>query len=451
MQLLERYVLRECLFPFFLGFGVSTFVLIFQFLFGFLDLLVGKGIPFLVVLKLFLLALGWIVALSVPCGVLVGSLMTFGRLSQDNEITAFRACGVNLSRVIRPVFLAALFVATLLALFNNYILPDTNHMFANLSLAINRKSPAARIREGVFITDFPDRSLIVGHVDNKTGFMRDITIYDFSQSDIPVTILAETGHLTYSEDGATLRFDLNDGEIHEVPPDGDVNKYRRIAFQHHTLLLHNADAVLEDMQRDSRSEREMDIPELNRQIRRFEASHAQRESLLVADLDSLGFSDYATFQRKVLPPPRGMAGLVERARLAVAGIAGQKADTARVSILEQDKERLYMASLDITNLEKRMNSYRVEVHKKFSIPFACLVFVLLGAPIGMKARRGGIAASALSIGFFLVYYLFLIGGEQLAERTIVSPAVAMWAPNVVLAIPALWMTWNTVRGRDIRP
>jgi len=449
MRILERYVLKEHILPFLLGYGVVTLVIVLDFIFDYLNLIVSKGVPPMAVLQLFLLALGWITVLSFPCGVLVACLMTFGRMSQDNEITALRASGVPVSRILFPVLIAGSILGIGLGLFNNYVLPETNHAFASLSLAISRKSPTAYIREGVFIDDFPDMSLLVGSVDSKKGLLEDVTIYDFSNGDIPVTILAKTGRTRHSADGSTIQIDLYDGEIHEVPSDGDARKYRRLAFNHHVIVLHNPGAALEVLDRDSRSEREMNLKALAAEISRLGTTARERQRQLDSDLDSLGFADFASFERRVLPPkaPTRMSTIVQ----ALGGPAmGLRPGETRVDLPEPDRDRLTTRQRDLTLLMKKVNSHVVEVHKKYSIPFACVIFVLLGAPLGMRTRRGGLATSAISIVVFIIYYLLLIGGEQLADRSIVPAALAMWLPNIVFGIPGVWFTWQAIRGTDER-
>src|SRR5947208_3522824 len=129
MRILRSYILRLHLVPFLLGFGVVTFILEMDVMFDYLDLVVNRGVSPAIVAQLFALSLGYIVALSVPCAVLVAVLMTFGRLSQDNEITALRASGVNLAGVLVGPLLASVGVAVCLMLFNNFVLPETNHAF----------------------------------------------------------------------------------------------------------------------------------------------------------------------------------------------------------------------------------------------------------------------------------------------------------------------------------
>ncbi|HEX7880836.1 MAG TPA: LptF/LptG family permease [Candidatus Eisenbacteria bacterium] len=449
MRILERYVLREHILPFLLGFSVVTLIIVLDFIFDYLNLIVSKGVPPLVVLRLFLLALGWITVLSFPCGVLVACLMTFGRMSQDNEITALRASGVPVTRIFLPVLLASVGLGILLGLFNNYVLPETNHAFATLNLAISRKSPTAFIKAGVFIDDYPDMSILVGSVDDKKGIIKDVTIYDFSQGDIPVTILARHGRTHYDAQGTALTIDLFDGEIHEVPADGDSRRYRRLFFDHHVIVMRNPGASLEIPDRDSRSEREMNVAALNAEITRLGQTAQDRSRMLEADLDSLGFPDFATFERRVLPPKpvKGISSLVQ----ALGGPkAGLKPGETHLEIPEPDRDRLMTRQRDLSLIRKKINSHVVEVQKKYSIPFACVVFVLLGAPLGMRTRKGGMATSSISIVVFIVYYLLLIGGEQLADRSVVPPALAMWTPNIVFGIPGLILTWRALTGADDR-
>ena len=281
MRILNTYILRLHLVPFLLGFGVVTFILEMDVMFDYLDLVVNRGVAIGIVAQLFMLSLGYIVALSVPCAVLVAVLMTFGRLSQDNEITALRASGVNLARILLWPLGAAGVVAGGLVLFNNHVLPEANHLFANLLIDIGRMRPTVKLQEGVFITDFPGYNLLVQSVNGRTNEMRGVTIYQFNPGGPPTTILAKSGFLSYTPDGRTAIMQLRDGEIHDVPQDepervtpagdaarvrersdvsalhGAARKYRRLVFKQHTLYIANAGGILERSVRDSRSDREM--------------------------------------------------------------------------------------------------------------------------------------------------------------------------------------------------
>src|SRR5262247_837026 len=211
VRILPIYILRQHLVPFLLGFGVVTFVFEMDVLFEYLDMVLNRGVPPLIVLQLFTLSLGFVVALSVPCAVLIATLMTFGRLSQDNEITALRASGVHLFRAMLPPLGAAAGLALVLTLFNNYVYPDANHAFASLLVDIGRMRPTVKLQEGVFITDFPGYNIMVQSVNGITNEMRGVTIYQLHAGGLPTTILAKKGFLTYTPDGRTAVLELEDG------------------------------------------------------------------------------------------------------------------------------------------------------------------------------------------------------------------------------------------------
>jgi len=438
--LLERYVLRESILPFFLGFGLVTFLFVLELLFDFLDLLLAKDVPPLVVLELFVLALGWITALSFPCGVLVAALMTFGRLAQDNEILAMRSLGVNVARLLRGPLGASLLLAGFLCLFNNYILPETNHRFANLRVSIHRKSPAAKIEPGIFIDAFDNYTLMVREVDGKTGNLKEITIYDYTESSVPTTILAAEGTMTYLNHSSTLRLELRNGEIHELPGNPSEGKYRRGKFKVHTLYLHNTGAILQRTNRTSRGDREMNIEMLLEQIQTRKIQMAKRLSESEEKAKKAGFASWDEYV-KTVRPPQGIAGLWHDLTVTVGLRSPADPDIA--------KDKTELAGLlinltDVENLQRRIGSYEVEIHKKFSIPFACVVFVLVGGPLGIRTRKSGFANMAVAVAFFIVYYLFLIGGEQLADRGLLSPGLAMWMPNIIFGLVGFYLTVSVV-------
>ena len=445
MRILSWYILRSHAVPFLLGFGVVTFILEMDVLFDYLDLVVNRGVAVGIVAQLFALSLGYIIALSAPCAVLVAVLMTFGRLSQDNEITALRASGVNLGSVLLWPLAAAGLISVGLTLFNNHVLPESNHAFANLLIDIGRMRPTVKLQEGVFITDFPGYNLLVQSVNGRTNEMKGVTIYQFNPGGPPTTILAKRGFLSYTPDGRTAMFELEDGEIHDVDRDEPGSrKYRRLAFKTQTLYIANAGGILERSIRDSRSDREMSAKSLMQERRRIRSEYA---GVLVAArmrLQQLGVTD-AQIERVVEGSrltigmsPRGLVGQLIRSADPLAELAKDHPTAAN---------ELELLRLQRDELRRRIAGLSVEVHKKFSLPMACVVFVLIGAPLGMRVRRAGPAVAFVSVAFFLFYYLCLVGGEELANRLLLPPWLAMWLPNIVLG---LWGIHSTLQACEIR-
>ena len=423
MRLLRSYILRLHLVPFLLGFGVVTFILEMDVLFDYLDLVVNRGVAPGIVAWLFVLSLGYIVALSVPCAVLVAVLMTFGRLSQDNEITALRASGVSPGSVMVGPLVAALAMAVLLTLFNNHVLPESNHAFANLLIDIGRKRPTVKLQEGVFISDFPGYNLLVHSVNGRTNEMRGITIYQSNPGGPPTTILAQRGFLSYTPNGRDAVLELKDGEIHEIPAEeGGSRHYRRMVFKTHIIHIAGAGGALERTVRDSRSDRELSAHDLLKERERTQKQYDQSLAARRARLQGLGLPPAALEELapERLPIGRRLARWWGAAR-------GHRVDLDRL-VAERP---LLRTDVDLWRME-RIAGLSVEIHKKFSLPAACVVFVLIGAPLGMRVRRAGPAVAFVSIAFFLFYYLCLIGGEELANRLLLPPWLSMWLPNLAL-------------------
>jgi lipopolysaccharide export system permease protein len=448
MTILQKYVLREHLIPFVMAFSVVTFLLTMDFLFDYLDLLIGKGIPALIVLQLFLYGLGWMIALSVPCAVLVASLMTFGRLSQDNELTAARAGGVNAISIMIPPMVGAVIIGVLLSLFMNFMLPETNHSFANLLIDISKKRPTVEIKEGVFIDDFQGYSMLISRLDDRTGKMSNVTIYDFQSGSVPTTIFAKKGVLSFSEDGNTLTLLLQDGEMHEIPDITEPRKYRRLVFRTHVINIPNVSSQLMRSERQVRGEREMGVVALKGRIRQLLEQKVTVKRNLVPQLHALGYSSYDEFKR-MTGSESGFAGFMKNLK---GSLVFWKRSPPRPSgeMLELDiPKSIQYTLLELEAVEKQINSFTVEIHKKFSIPFACIVFVLIGMPLGMKARKSGLTIGFASIGFFVFYYIFLLGGEQLADRMLLPPGIAIWMPNIVLGALGLLLVLDVCEVVDL--
>ncbi len=444
MRILHSYILRQHLVPFLLGFGVVTFILEMDVLFDYLDLVVNRGVSPLIVLQLFGLSLGYIVALSVPCAVLVASLMTFGRLSQDNEITALRASGVNLLHAMVGPLVASVVLAAGLTLFNNHVLPETNHAFANLLIDIGRMRPTVKLQEGVFITDFPGYTLLVQSVNGRTNEMRGVTIYQMNPGGPPTTIIAERGFLSYSRNGRDAVLELENGEIHEIPPDDEgAARYRRLVFKKHTINIAGAGGMLERTVRNSRSDREMSAQDLMSERDSVVAQYAmatrdRRRRLVAAGVPARDLELLTPETRPFMERVRGLFASWTRHPDGLDRLEEERPDlTPQIELWRRERD----------GYRRRIAGLSVEVHKKFSLPAACVVFVLLGTPIGMRVRRAGPAVAFVSVAFFLFYYLCLIGGEELANRLLFVPWLAMWLPNIVLGA---WGILWTLQACEVR-
>ncbi len=437
MHTLRLYVLRQHLVPWLLGFGVVSGVLQIDLLADYLDLWVERGIPLWAVAQLFLFALGWMSALSVPCGVLVASLMTFGRMSQDFEIVAIKSSGINLFHVLLAPLALAGVTSLGLAAFNTYVLPETNHAYANLLADIGRKRPTVRLRAGIFNEDFPGYRLLVERIDPRTNDLFNVSLLEFGGGPTPVLIVARSGRLSYTKDGRTAVLLLRDGEIHEEPADPEITPgtYRVLRFDEHVVRVAGAGELLERQVRELRSEREMSTAQLLGETRAIREQLDGSRARLAERLVEAGYAPAAGAWIE------SGGGLLAWWAAARARLTGVRLPDWR-SLGPQDLSELTLSRIEVTTVRKRLAGLEVEIHKKYSLALACVVFVLVGAPLGVRVRRGGPTVGFLSLVFFLFYFIALVAGEAMAERLLLPAAFSMWAPNLVLAGLGLAWTWS---------
>ena len=417
-----------------------TFILFVNFLLRAIDRFLGKGLDLITILEYLFLNLAWILALSVPMAVLLATLMTFGRLSEDNEINAMRASGIGFLTIMRAPILFGIIITLLLIYFNNFILPEMNFKARLLSGDIYRKRPDMNIEPGIFLDNLPDYSMIVGG-KSKKGIMTDVRIFSKGSKETQTSIHANSGNLNTLEDAFLLT--LYDGEIHELGQK-DYTYYRRIIFDKHVINIPAKDLLLNRRDSTNRSDREMTVPMMLRKINSYE----KRLNIVYKRLSG---NFFRTFGDSILP-----SSIEQGNQFIENNLYKIRNDTTltKAQIIKKEK-RIKNLERQINNefnliksYKKSKNKYGVEIHKKFSIPFACVLFVLLGAPLGVMSKKGGFAVStSLSFGFFLIYYILLIGGEEMADRNILSPSVGMWTPNLIILCIAFYLLIHTIREK----
>jgi lipopolysaccharide export system permease protein len=433
MKIAYRYILAQHIGPFIFGLAIITFVLIMDFILDILNMVISKGLPILVILEVFALNLAWMLALSVPMAVLVGVLMAFGRLSADNEITAFKACGVPFYRLLMPVLIAASFLTVFLIWFNDKVLPESNHRARVLMSDITHKKPAWNLEPGVFIDNLPGYHLLIQHVDDDRIHVKGITIYDRKDRDYTRTIVASRGTIEFMDDKNTLKIDLFDGEIHEPDPE-DPTKYRRLSFENQSLYIADAGSDLIRSSSEYRGDREQSIAMMNAK------NKGTMEKIRTArrNIDRKIDEYFSVFTAPKIPTENISRGKARESPLRAL-------EKMRGDLKSLRKQARYEVQ-NISGYQRQYNSLLVEIHKKYSIPVACIVFVLLGGPLGVMARKGGMGTGlGLSLFFFILYWAFLIEGEDLADRRIISAFWAMWNANIILGSVGLYLLYKTVK------
>jgi lipopolysaccharide export system permease protein len=408
MRILTRYILRAHLAPFLFALITLTSLLFVNNVARRFPDMAGKGLPMSVIFEVMGLSIPHIIALTLPMAVLVAVLYAFSQLTADNEVTALKASGVNLLRLQISLVIAAAVLGGFMLYFNDRILPETNHYLKVLLMDINRKSPTLQLKEQVIndiqTSDMQTRYFLqAARIDVRTNGMRDVVIYDLSRPGIDRTIYADSGRMAFNQEQTNLFLTLYDGSIQEMRQ-AEPQNYQRVFFKEQLLEVEGIGNVLErTMQDDYRSDREMSLAMLQAAVdsSKVELSRIQEEAKRYS----------TTAVQEVL-----RAGTIE----------GQTIQTA---------SELRMLSARATSEQRRINEFQVEYHKKFAIPFACIVFVLIGAPLAIRFPRGGPGmVIAISLMIFGIYYMSLIGGESLGDKGTIKPFWGPWAPNLLFLL-----------------
>lgn len=446
---LQWDVLRRHVGPFAFSFLTVMFLLLMQFLMLHIDKLVGKGIPFPVILELIVTNLAYMVVLAAPMAVLVATVMAFGRFSELNELTALRAAGVNPVRVLNPALVASLLLAVFLAWFSNDVLPDANQRARSLFIDIQLKKPSFDLEPHEFYEGIEGYTFLVKRMPSETDSLYDVTLFqEPGKNRDRAVIKAKRGLLQSEDDHQTLTLNLFDGSImhymiterdrKDMVEETDFDRYR-ISFDLSDLLFTRSNE-----KQHSRSDRTMSsramlavVDTLKNEIDKEIKKNSRSSSELVHPPGK-----NAPFQgrnQKKQPDTTKAKNLPETPYVAV-NMLNKKSHRSRL-IQETLNDLRYLQSnyenlsVNVNWRTQRIAKFMVEVYKKFSIPFACVAFLLIGAPIGMLTRKGNLGFAALvSAGLLTFYWISIIQGEKLADRLYISPFMGMWFSDILLSV-----------------
>jgi lipopolysaccharide export system permease protein len=405
-------------------------IFLLQFLMKFADRLVGKGLDTWLLIQLVVFNLSWMLVLVIPMATLVSTLMAYGTFSQNNEITILKSSGVSLYRMMIAPFFASIVLAVLLFLFNDQVLPDANHQARILMSDISQQKPTLSLEPGFFSQEVSNYAILVRSIDSKNNELSGVTIYDYTTPAKINVVTAKEGKIYFTADQKNLIMDLWDGEIHE----SDVKNsglYRKLVFDKHRIVMDGSQFSLHQSQGGIRGERELGVDTMQAIVNNYRAEKKENIESLYKETKKYFFFD-STYAKAYQNPT-----IIRKDNLVYLRIL-DKIRAAKSVITSKGR------SIEWT--EREIEKYAVEIHKKYAIPAACIIFILIGAPLGVMVKKGGFGvAASISLLFFLIYWAFLIGGEKLAERGFFSPFIGMWAANILLGFLGILLTIKTNR------
>lgn len=488
MKIIGRYVLKEHIGPFVFASTALTSLMLLQYVAKRFSDLVGKGLPSGVIAEFLVLSLPFTIAMTLPMAVLVAVLYAFSRLAAENEITALKASGVGMRTVLGPVILGGIVIAAGHLAFLDGVLPAANHRLAILQLDIFRTKPTFALREQV-INSVKEGQLYLraGHLDKASSRMRDVVIYDLSDPLRRRTVIADSGTLMLAANQKDLDMTLYDGYMIEVPNNKPA-ELTRLFYRRDRLRVRNVFSSYQQSEAGtiSKGDREMSICEMHRamvqgdlQVKAAdyqiaEIRHERGEGIkprASKPREPFGLSKlYCSLLDLVRPdaahaqaPPSSREPDTTGASTSGGFIPGAAAEgMASVPPPRSGQDAALYAQLQEAQFRRseavrERNRYDVEIQKKFSLAAACIIFVLIGAPIALRFPRGGVGlVIGVSFSIFGMYYVGLIGGETLADKGYLPPWLAMWAANIVLLLAGVVLVSQmgrestTARGGDIR-
>jgi lipopolysaccharide export system permease protein len=393
--------------------------------------------------------------LAVPMSVLVASLMAYGRFSELSELTATKAAGVTPLQLMKPVLFTALLLGVFLAWFSNSVLPEANFKARSLFLDIRMKKPGFDLQSNIFYDGIEGYTFLVRNMSAQSDTMFSVTIYqDGTPTRDHAIIKADIGILSSDERNYSLILDLFNGSVHRALPDSrnTTKRYEETLFDQQrirfdlsdmafsrtnpdvrrrddrTMTAHAMQVVVDSLRREVN--RELDkLIEHNPAITMLQLGPAHRPTREVQSIQTIFDPDSLTTHTSEYHG-------TYRALRFLAN------DESRLTVLQDASNGLRGVQSQLTGVktntnwrEERMAQFRVEIIKKIAIPFGCIIFVLIGAPLGMLTKKGNLGVNVvISAILFTYYWITIIQGEKLADRLIVSPFMGMWFGNITLGI-----------------
>lgn len=383
------------------------------------------------------------VVLAAPMAVLVSTLIAFGKFSEWNELTAVRAAGINPIKLITPVIGAGFLLFLFMGYFSNYVLPESNHKARSLFIDIRTQKPAFDLKPSTFYNDIDGYTFLIKEINSETDSLYNIQVFqEPSDSKNRAVITAERGWLETPND-VTLSLFLLDGTSLRFIPGSDATSgtIERSSFEKYRMTFDLSDLSFSrsNPKQRSRTDRTMSaeamlavIDSLNREktneVEKFKNNISRNVSLpfhfepnrifelkeeTLKDTLQLFESQFAVVNE--LPNPTAKVSSINRA----------------MSVMDRYRPELENLETNLSWRDTRIAEFMIEIHKKLSIPFACVIFVLVGAPIGMLTKRGNLGFAAIISSVLLtIYFLAVIQGEKLADRGLISPFMGMWGINI---------------------
>ncbi len=465
MKRLHVLILRSFLGPFILTFLLVIFILVMQFLFRYINDLIGKGLEFNVIAEFMLYLSTSMVPMALPLALLMAALMTFGNLGEFNELTALKSSGISLQRIMMPLIILTFIISIGAFFFSNYILPVANLKMRSLLWDIQQQKPEFQIVEGIFYNGIEGYSIRIGKKSTKNGMSYNIRIYDHTQRQGNTMVTyADSGTMKMTADERYLVMTLYNGHTYaEMQPERRNRRdysypMRRDKFQKQVMTIEMSGFEF-DRSDESLFKGSFNMLSLA-QLRHFEDSISNDINTITQELkETLTKTNYYTYRRTVPKHLKDTTNNAERTiyTLNLDSMFNSLPNNTKLQVINQAmnqaRSSLNYASTSFMNADsktRRLRRYQIEIQRKFTLSFACFIFFFIGAPLGAIIRKGGLGMpTVISVLFFLVYYVISLSGEKLVRESIVPAFHGMWISTIVLFPIGIFLTYKAATDAAI--
>lgn len=466
MKRLHRFIIKSFLGPFFMTFFICVFILLMQFLWKYIDDLVGKGLEWNIVAELLLYASFGLVPLAFPLAMLLASIMTFGNLGENYELVAMKASGISLFRIMRPLLVVAIALTSIAFYFSNNILPKTNLEFYALLYSVKQQKPEMVIKEGIFSNDMPNYSIKVERKGKNNNMLYDVMIYDHTSNDGNVNVtIADSGKMELTPDKKFMTVTLFNGHNYTEPRENKQGSDRRFPFRRELFQKEVINISMLDFEFNRSDERlfshgarAMNITQLTNRGDSLFTDYKLRNWRFVT---SMNYASDVSKQVSWLANPYDSLRINPHIKpdtlvdvdMTIASLSTFEKQELYQRAIENVRTNTQMISQQLDEMasrKKMVNAYAMEWHRKFTLSFACLIFFFIGAPLGAIIRKGGLGMPVVvSILMFIAYYVLMITGEKFAREDAWPMIQGMWFASSVFLPLGFWLTYKAATDSGV--
>lgn len=456
MKKLHVYIIRSFLGPFVMTFFIALFILLMQFLWKYIDDLVGKGFGLDIIIQLLFYASSTFVPLALPLAILLSSIMTLGNLGEHYETVAIKASGISLQRFLLPLIVTAIVIVMAAFYFSNNVLPVANLKMSALLFDVRSQKPALNIEEGVFYNGIENYVIKINKKEKDGKTMRDIIIFDHKENMYNNKIIvAEWGKMETTPDENYLIFALYNGcNYEEMQGSATTYKLRplqRTYFKEEIIRFDLSGFQLERTKEELFKDhyKMLNISQLDNQIDSLESDQNKKRNEFSKEI----LNRYTYFRQidtagnyldTIFPADSNILVKLDN-RYNKAKIIDDAIKAARTT-----KERIFYSIEETQIREEHIRKHYIELHRKFTLSFACLVLFFIGAPLGAIIRKGGFGLPiVMSVLFFVLFHVISITGEKFVREGVIGSFQGMWMASLIFLPLGIFLTYKATTDSAI--